>query len=108
MTGDFEIDDLLHRHGKAIAKAIAPPRTRSPVEQFVCWMFARSYSAAERKTKRRVSVFVVGMTFFAWLVCQALVDDYYNGRLYDEAREIAMREHYWNFFVQLRHLSRSK
>lgn len=35
MTGDFEIDDFLHRHSKAIAKAMAPARPPSRVDRLV-------------------------------------------------------------------------
>jgi hypothetical protein len=35
MTGDFEIDDFLHRHSKAIAKAMAPARPPSRVDRVV-------------------------------------------------------------------------
>jgi hypothetical protein len=108
VTGDFEIDDLLHRHGKAIAKSTKLRRCPSPVEQFVRWMFARSRCAAERRAKRTSATFLAGMLFVVWLLCQIAVDNWYSGAAYDEANEIARREYYWKFFKQLKALNRSK
>lgn len=40
MSGDFEVDDLLHRHGKAIAKAIAPPKKFTWVQSTILYAIA--------------------------------------------------------------------
>ncbi len=101
MTGDFEIDDVLHRHGKSIAKATTPPREPSALEDWTIWLCTRSYDDADRRAKRFIIGFLALGLFIMWVACQATVDNWYNQDIYKEAHEIEMREHYWKFFKAL-------
>jgi hypothetical protein len=110
MTEDFEVDDLLHRHGRAIAKALKPkpePDPPSCLVQFIRWMLRRSEDEDDYLAKRFAMMFLALSLFVGWVMCDIAVDNWYNKEAYDERMRIEVKEHYWEFFKKLRE-SRNK
>jgi hypothetical protein len=100
MTDDFEIDDMLHRHGKEIAKALVPPVPKSWVHRSVVWLFSRNAD----KYEKRVAIFALCAVLFAmWATCLLLAEYIYA---VNESPAVQARDNFTKMAEYHEHMAR--